>query len=265
MTLVRKYAEHFVIPDTQVKPGVPTDHLTAAGNYVVERQPDVIVHLGDHFDMHSLSSYDKGTRKAEGARFMEDINAGIEAMQAFLEPIHAYNRGRAAAKKKQYKPRMVYCIGNHEERIMRHVNANPVLEGTLSYNSLRMREMGWEQYDFLEAVEIDGILYSHFFPRSPNGRIMQNRRGAPNARLQVMREMQSCTAGHLQGMDFHVHQTGHTLKYGLIAGSFYQHEEEYLTPQGTAYWRGCIYKHEVRDGRYDPMFLSLEYLMNNWL
>ena len=37
----------------------------------------------------------------------------------------------------QYKPKMVLTLGNHEERIMRHVNDNPELQGFLSYDNLR--------------------------------------------------------------------------------------------------------------------------------
>jgi len=66
-------SEHFIIPDTQTRPGLTYEHLTAAGNYMVAKQPDVVIHLGDHWDMHSLSSYDKGTKKAEGARYQNDI------------------------------------------------------------------------------------------------------------------------------------------------------------------------------------------------
>ena len=96
------------------------------------------------------------------------------------------------------------------------------------------------------------------------GRVVQTVRGAPSARLQVCREFQSATAGHLQGVDFYCHQTGTRRMYGIIAGSFYQHEEEYLGPQGTAYWRGVVVKNQVADGQYDPMFISLDYLMEEW-
>ena len=60
-----------MIPDTQVKPGVNTDHLEWAGHYAVKMKPDVIVHIGDHWDMPSLSSYDKkGSRQMEGKRYV---------------------------------------------------------------------------------------------------------------------------------------------------------------------------------------------------
>ena len=142
-------SSHFVIPDTQVKPGVPIDHLTAAGNYAVAKQPDVIIHLGDHWDMPSLSAYDRGTKKAEGRTYQEDIDAGIRGMEAFMRPIWEYNERKKKNKEKQYKPRLVFCLGNHEERIMRHVNANPELYGKCSYKDFRLEEMGWEVHDFL--------------------------------------------------------------------------------------------------------------------
>lgn len=254
--------KHLVIPDCQIKPGVPLDHLTALGNYIIDQMPDVIVQIGDFADMHSLSSYDRGTRRAEGNRYQEDIDCAREAMETLLAPIEAYNRHAKMMHRKRYTPRMILTLGNHENRIQRHVDANAELEGKVGFEDLPYE--AWEVCDFLDTVEVDGILYSHYFPRNAAGRITQSYRGAPNARLQVLREMQSCTSGHLQGLDFHVHQTGDRRIYGIIAGSFYQHDEDYLTPQGTAYWRGVIVKHEVEDGQYDPMFVSLRYLLSNW-
>ena len=57
--------KHLIIPDTQVKPNTPTEHLKWAGQYAAEKKPDVIVHIGDHWDMESLSSYDKGKKSFE--------------------------------------------------------------------------------------------------------------------------------------------------------------------------------------------------------
>jgi hypothetical protein len=52
---------------------------------------------------------------------------------------------------------------------------------------------------------------------------------------------------------------------GLIVGSFYQHDEEYKGYQGNNHWRGCIMKHEVKDGNYCLLELSLNYLLRGWL
>ena len=59
---------HLVIPDTQIKPDCPIDHMYWAGRYACAMKPDVIIHLGDHWDMPSLSSYDVGKKSFEGRR-----------------------------------------------------------------------------------------------------------------------------------------------------------------------------------------------------
>ena len=76
----------FVLPDCQVKPGTDITHIINAGKYAVDKKPDVIVCLGDFADMPSLSSYDVGKKSFEGRRYINDIKAAKEAMEAFLSP-----------------------------------------------------------------------------------------------------------------------------------------------------------------------------------
>ncbi|MCW8988356.1 MAG: hypothetical protein OQK75_11885 [Gammaproteobacteria bacterium] len=251
--------KHFFIPDTQCKPGLKYDHLTAAANYIVDKKPEVIIHAGDHWDMHSLSIYDKGTRKAEGARYQDDIDAGIEGMEALLKPIREYNKGKR--RNKQYHPRKIFTIGNHEQRIMRHVDANPELEGKLSYADFNLIQYGWEPYDFLQPVCVDGIYYAHYFYNPNTGRPY-----AGTAHTKINNIGFSFTMGHVQGKDLaekHL-SNGKTLR-GLVAGSFYEHDEGYKGYQGNHHWRGCIMKTEVNDGDYCLVELSLRYLKENWL
>jgi hypothetical protein len=251
---MKKLTSHLVIPDTQVKPGVNTDHLEYIGRFIVDRKPDVVVHLGDHWDMPSLSSYDKGKRNAENQRYQADIDAGIAGMERMLAPLKGMVK----------KPRLVMLTGNHEERIERLANDEARLTGKIGYQDLQREAMGWEVYDFLEPVVIDGIVYCHFFPRSGSGSITQTKRGAPNAKAQLYREGRSCTAGHQQGLDVACAALAGKLQWGMIAGSAYTHEENYLSPQGTAHWRGIVCKHEVSDGSYCPMFVSLSYLKRRY-
>lgn len=51
-----------------------------------------------------------------------------------------------------------------------------------------------------------------------------------------------------------------TQQRALMAGCFYQHDEDYLGPQGNDYRRHLIFKHEIQGGRYDLMEVSLDYL-----
>jgi hypothetical protein len=211
--------------------------------------------------MHSLSAYDRGTVKAEGARYQDDIDSGLEGMQALLKPIWKYNQKQKDKKKGPYKPRMVFLLGNHEERIHRHVNSNPSLIGKLSYQDLRLEDYGWEVHDFLKPAEIDGVYYAHYFYNPFTGKPYG---GKASTRLNNIGF--SFTQGHQQGRDEAEKPlaNGKTIR-GLIVGSFYQHDEDYKGPQGNTHWRGCVMKHEVKDGNYCLMELSLDYLVNNWL
>lgn len=242
---------HLVIPDTQVKPGASIAHLTHIGKYIVAKRPDVVIQIGDFNDMESLSSYDKGRKSHEGRRYKRDCEASYRALEALLTPI---------AKARGYNPRLVLTLGNHEERILRAVETNAELEGTMEIADLKYEEFGFEVHDFLEVVSIDGIAYSHFFPRSSAGRVVQNRSGAPNAKAQLVREGRSCTAGHTQGLDIACLPLGGKLQWGLIAGSCYTHDETYLGPQGNKHWRGVILKNGVANGTYSPVLVDLGYL-----
>jgi len=83
---------HVVIPDTQVAPGTPTQHLTWIGQYICDRWHDdnqvKIIHLGDHAHMASLSSYDKkGSKTMEGKRYLADIEAANKGFDKLNAPI----------------------------------------------------------------------------------------------------------------------------------------------------------------------------------
>jgi hypothetical protein len=148
-----------VIPDTQVKPDVPNDHFARVGKYINHKRPDYIVHLGDHWDMSSLSSYDIGKKCFEGRRYKKDIEAGNEAMRLLTSEY----RGKDG-----YSPKEIFLMGNHEERILRAVEMDPTLEGLMGYEDFALD--GWEVHDFLEVVEIEGIKFSHYFTSGIYGR-----------------------------------------------------------------------------------------------
>lgn len=246
---------HLVIPDTQCRPGDTFEHLEWAGTYAADKRPDVIIQLGDWYDMPSLSSYDEGSRRMQGREFHLDIAAGDAGLAAF-------HRGLRRSGK-AYKPRLVALLGNHDEgRIERYVSANPKLAGTIGLEDLGFAKYGWEVWRFLTIADIHGILYSHYFCIGANGRVSQSKNGMPSAEVQVKRMMRSATAGHRQGLDVKVLHTPTATYRGLIAGSFYRHEEEYLTPQGVNHWRGILVKNDidVKTGFYNLCEVDMRYL-----
>lgn len=243
---------HIVIPDAQVKKGVKTDHLEAIGNYIADKRPDVIVQLGDFADMPSLSTFkDKGHIEYEGLRYSRDIGAAHEAMCRMTKPFKII---------KGYKPRMILTLGNHEDRINRLIGQEPKLKGTISISDLDYELFGWEVIPFRQPKKIDGITYCHYFVTGKMDRPIESARGL------IIKNHQSCFAGHQQGRDiaYGKHADGRHIT-SIIAGSFYDHKEKYMSPQSNNHWRGAYYLTEVKAGSFDEVALSLNYLKRKWL
>lgn len=250
--------KHAFIPDTQVKPGVPTAHLTACGNYLADKRPDVIVMIGDWWDFPSLSSYDTvGAVGWEDKSLLADLEAGRDAMADMLRPIRAVSG---------YRPRMEFFMGNHEDRL-RRAREDPLnrrFAGFLSDSQLGLKQFGWTVNPFLKIKRIDGILYSHYFI---NPRSLMNRPLAGSIENKLDKLGSSFSMGHQQTMQIgSVFTATGERRRGLVCGAFYEHEEEYLGPQkNSQHWRGMVMKHEVHAGDYDMMEVSLPYLKENWL
>lgn len=243
---------HLVIPDVQMRPGVRNDHMTWIGNYIVEKKPDTIICIGDFADMSSLCMYEKGKLPFEGRRYVADVKSVRTAMEMLMKPIDDFNR----TTKKKYNPRKVMTLGNHEDRITRVVNANPEYAGKFELSDLGYADYGWESHQFLKVVEIDGIQYAHYFTSGVMGR------PASSAAVVLRERQQSATMGHVQHTDIAMHKK--TQQIALFCGTCYLHDEEYLGQQGNNQRRQIIVKHEVEDGRYDPMFVSLRYLKKKY-
>lgn len=251
--------KHLVIPDTQVKPDHPIEHLRWAGQYAADKKPDVIIHIGDHWDMPSLSSYDVGTRSFEGRRYTNDIAAGIAGMEAFMEPIKEEQQRLIRNASKRWNPRMVFTLGNHENRIERAVNADPKLEGLIGFKDFKLEEFGWEVYPFLEPVIIDEIAYAHYFTSGVMGRPVSS------AKLMLQKKYMSCIMGHVQDRDIaYARKADGTNMLGLFAGIYYQHDEDYLTPQTNGSWSGIWMLNEVANGGCDELPVSINYLRDKY-
>ena len=243
---------HFVIPDTQCAPGTPIVHLKWIGQYIYDKSLAwadsniTVVHLGDHWDMPSLSSYDHGKKSMEGRRYLKDVEYG--------------NKGFALLNEKigDLPIRRVFLFGNHEERIVKAAEFDAQLDGLLSLDSLLTP--GWERYPFLVPVEIDGVVYSHYFYQPMSGRPYSGE----NVKLRLKTIGHSFTMGHQQTLDYAIRFVNGKAHQGLVAGSAYLHDETYKGPQGNAHWRGIIVCHNVNEGSYDPMFISLDYLCRRY-
>lgn len=250
---------HVWIPDTQVKPGVRTDHLEWAGRYVADhlitkRRPVRIIHSGDHWDFPSLSSYDRGkSGLMEGRRIRRDIDAGNAGFVRLDDPI-----AEAAANSDSFVDK-VLLRGNHEDRLTRALEADATLDGLVSFADLDSRD--WQVVPYLKPITFEGVAYAHYFYNPMSGKPYGGQ--SMDTRLKTLGF--SFVMGHQQTFMYgERYLTNGQVHHGLVAGAFYLHDEDYLGPQGNMQWRGIVVLHEVADGKYDIMKVSLEYLCQRY-
>ena len=251
---------HLVIPDTQAKDGTPTNHLDWIGKLIVDVRPDVVIHLGDHADMPSLSSYDVGKRSFEGRRYSADIEAANRAFDALNAPLKSYNDRRREMKERKWKPRRIICLGNHEDRINRATNDDAKLHGLISTDDLNYAAHGFEVVPFLKPIEVDGIWYCHYYAAPFTGRPYG---GTAATRLKTIGH--SFVMGHQQTLDYSVRfLTDGTQQIGIVAGAAYLHAEDYKGVQNNAHWRGVSLLEQVENGTAAPRFISLDQLCRRY-
>jgi len=207
--------------------------------------------------MSSLSSYDIGKKSFEGQRYVKDIDAAKKGMALLLAPLVEFNIKAKKNKEKQYKPRFIITLGNHEQRIERAIENDPKLEGLIKYEDLPYEN--WETIPFLQPITINGVVYCHYFPSGILGRPLTS------ATSMVNKLHMSCVAGHQQGRQVaYGRKANGDIITCIICGSCYEHDEGYLNQQTNKHWRGLIVLHEVQDGSFDEMFVSLGYLKEKY-
>jgi hypothetical protein len=260
--------KHFMIPDTQVKPGVPLYHLEWIGQYLVDNPPDRLIMIGDWYDVPSLSSYDRGKKSFEGRRLMADLDCGHRALELLEKPMEQRNAALRRSKHKQITMDKHVTWGNHEHRISRTVENVPELDGLIGVHILDefWRKRGWTTHQYTEVVDLDGVWYSHCFLTELTGRAI----GAM-ASTMLKQIGHTFTQGHRQTYEVACRYVGQKMQRALIAGACYLHDEEYKGPHrkdsersANYHWRGCVMKHDVADGEYSLMELPLDYFCRRY-
>lgn len=239
---------HVVIPDCQIKPGVDTSFLDWIGKYIAHIKPNRIICLGDFADMQSLYNYKK--ESFDSAQYKEDINSAIDAMEVLMRPIM-----EAMARDFDWKPTFDFTLGNHEHRITKVANTDKKIGSFISVDDLRYKKYGWTVHDFLKPVILDDIAYAHYFTATNMGAPI------PSAKNLVDRKHMSCVMGHRQNWE--MHRTGRpdgTEIRGLLAGSCYLHDEDYLGYQNNDYSRQIWVLNNIHKGSFNPIQIELKQL-----
>lgn len=249
---------HLIIGDSHAHPDHHNWRYDWLGRMIVDRRPDVIVDIGDWWDMPSLFSFDRGgsgKKSLEDRRYVHDLMAGIDAMQRVKYHIDEHNRGKRGSAR--YKPRKIRTLGNHEERIARAVEWKPVLEGIVGFHDLQSEGFGWEEHPPGEVIEVDGVHYCHYFADT---RSYGQKYLAANAILGESSAMRSRSSGsgHAHRRDFFETDGPCGPIAAVNAGCFFDYEMEWLPKaRQRRWWRGLTLLHDVRGGHFDPEFIGI--------
>lgn len=232
-----------VIPDTHAHPDHDNKRFTLLGEYVAMRQPDVVVMLGDWWDMPSICKWSKKW-DLEGRRYKADIEVGIDAMRKFMAPIRA---------RKKKLPRFVFLMGNHEARVDLLISDRPEFEGIISSQDFKLERFGWEVVPFNEPIEIAGWHFMHHFPSGVLGKPI----GGKNVGATIQRELKNVSGvqGHNHYYDAKVTNGGDgKALWGITAGCFIHPtaQEGWNKNVRKLYHLGVLNLYNAADGDASP-------------
>jgi hypothetical protein len=216
------------------------------GMLIHDLKPDTVIDIGDWWDMPSLCSYDRGKKSFEGRSYKRDIEAGLDAQDRMMHEIKKY---------KKKLPRFVRTLGNHENRVNRAVELDRVLDGTIGTDDFMSKEYGFEEYPFLEAVDIDGIDYSHYFVTGVSGRPIG---GEHPAYSLLTKRFKSSTCGHVHTFDYCIRTGGRDKLHGAVVGVYQDYHADYAGPANDIWNPGIVVKRGVENGAYDIEHISLK-------
>ena len=242
---------YIVIPDQHAHPDHNNDRADWLSQLILDVKPDVVVNLGDAADMASLSSYDKGKRAFHGRSYKKDIESHLDFQERMWGPVKA---------RKKKMPLTVVLEGNHEHRIERALDLSPELAGTI----------GFRDYDFDSyydevvrydggtpgIIELDGILFAHYFITGVSGRPISGDRAGS---MLLDKIGASAIAGHLHTFDYATRTNiNGRARNGLIAGCYQDYNPEWAGNIGNLWRSGVVVLHNVEDGNFDIEWVSIK-------
>ena len=244
---------HLVIPDPHAHYKHTNERAIWLGKLIRDVRPDVVINLGDSADMPSLASFDKGRAKFQGRTYRADIDAHNDFQDKLWSTVRS-------GKKRM--PRRVTLIGNHEQRIARALNTQPELAGAVGYNDLQLNrwydDVVHYAGDTPGVIEIDGVLYAHYFISGVMGRAVG---GEHPAYSLLSKNYVSSTQGHTHVFDHCVRTRADGRKIiGLVAGVYQDYESDWAGEANKLWHRGVAIKTSVEDGTYDLRWVSLRAL-----
>jgi hypothetical protein len=248
---------HLVIPDAHAHYQHHNKRAEWLGELIADVKPDVVINIGDAWDMPSLSSYDRGRKSFQGRTYRADIDAGLDFQDRLWSRVK---------RRKKKRPLSVFCVGNHEQRIARAVDLQPELDGAVGYSDLQL-DRWYDEIIHYEGttpghIEIDGITYAHYFISGVAGRPVGGEHPATSL---ITKKLSSATQGHLHLADWSTRMAldGQRIM-GCFVGSYLDYQTDWAGVISNLWWNGVVIKRNVSDGCYDPEFVSIARLKKEY-
>jgi hypothetical protein len=208
-------------------------------------EPDLVWDAGDWWDFPSLGRYDVGKRCFEGNRYWKDLKAGLDG------------RYRFHTQMGKHKPRLIFTPGNHENRINKVVDLDSKWHGMVGMKDLQSKELGWEEYPYLKPALVEGIALSHYFTTGIMGRAISGE--YPAASL-LKKQFMSCLQAHNHQLDYadRTNAAGNPLM-AMCVGLYCDYDFHWAGKQpNRMYRRGVVVLRNVRNGKFEPEWYSIE-------
>lgn len=238
-------------------PKVNNDRFTWLGNLIYDVRPDLVVDLGDFYDMRSLNTYDTRYPQAiVNQSYQADIEHGNDAQERIRHRFKMMKRKR---------PTFIGFEGNHENRIKKALANDPRLEGDrfgVSFKHLQTDQWYDEYHPYKDSAPslafYEGVLFGHYLGAGAFGRALSSRhQGA------AMVDKMGCsvTVGHSHKLHYFRKEEAypHPLN-GLVAGCFKGADEPWAGQANREWTKGVVVKTSLENGNYDFRWISLKAL-----
>ena len=235
-----------VVGDTHIAPGQNLSRATLLGKAINELRPKRVVFIGDFLNFDSLSAWDKDKRKLmEGRRYQKDIDSG----RKFLDLMFA-EKDKMSFTKIEW----ILIEGNHEDRLWRYLDKQPLFDGAVDYRV----DLGidhWKHIPYKQHYLHKGVYFTHV-PIMENGRPVS---GDTACKRSLGIYQHSVVFGHthkLASVSVHRHGASH-LNQALNVGCYFDHIDDYALGSVTSYWRGLVLIDHYKEGRFNWTPISL--------
>jgi predicted phosphodiesterase len=146
--------------------------LTWAARMASEHRYDRIIQVGDWSTFDSVNQHDDNATMA--ARSKPSVKVDLENL---TQSHQAFRRGMA----EDYRPKLDFLLGNHENRLERFENANPESVGTFTLaRDETFAQFGWRSRPYGELFYVEGVAFTHH-PTNGAGRAYGGKTGPQRA------------------------------------------------------------------------------------